>query len=51
MRSLLPQVIRRAEVGWKKQQFIEIGVRAVSGETIEALRRRRARDRRNCSRS
>ena len=25
MRSLLPQVIRRAEVGWKKQQFIEIG--------------------------
>src|SRR5437899_12719129 len=39
MRSLLPQVIRRAEVGWKKQQFIEIGS-TVTSETTEALRRR-----------
>src|SRR5438094_8353009 len=42
MRSLLPQVIRRAEVGWKKQQFIEIGSN-VTGETMEALRRRAPR--------
>src|SRR5437660_3297756 len=42
MRSLLPQVIRRAEVGWKKQQFIEIGS-LVTGETMEALRRRAPR--------
>ena len=42
MRSLLPQVIRRAEVGWKKQQFIEIGS-TVTGETMEALRRRAPR--------
>src|SRR5207249_1316015 len=42
MRSLLPQVIRRAEVGWKKQQFVEIGSTATS-ETIEALRRRAPR--------
>ncbi len=32
MRSLLPQVIRRAEVGWKKQQFIEIGSTVTSGD-------------------
>src|SRR5205085_2589176 len=42
MRSLLPQVIRRAEVGWKKQQFVEIGSTA-SGEAIDALRRRAPR--------
>src|SRR6184192_1749282 len=42
MRSLLPQVIRRAEVGWKKQQFVEIGSN-VTGETMEALRRRAPR--------
>src|SRR6478736_4060226 len=42
MRSLLPQVIRRAEVGWKKQQFIETGS-TVTGETMEALRRRAPR--------
>src|SRR5437764_3615502 len=42
MRSLLPQVIRRAEVGWKKQQFIEIGS-IVTGERMEALRRRAPR--------
>src|SRR6266576_387395 len=42
MRSLLPQVIRRAEVGWKKQQFVEIGS-IVTNETMEALRRRAPR--------
>src|SRR5207244_8092548 len=42
MRSLLPQVIRKAEVGWKKQQFVEIGAEQ-SSETIEALRRRAPR--------
>jgi len=42
MRSLLPQVIRRAEVGWKKQQFVEIGS-TVPGEAIDALRRRAPR--------
>src|SRR5213596_314148 len=42
MRSLLPQVIRRAEVGWKKQQFVEIGS-IVAKETMEALRRRAPR--------
>ena len=42
MRSLLPQVIRRAEVGWKKQLFVEIGS-TVTGETMETLRRRAPR--------
>src|SRR5882762_11854878 len=42
MRSLLPQVIRRAEVGWKKQQFVQIGS-TVPGEVIDALRRRAPR--------
>src|SRR5438874_1515305 len=42
MRSLLPQVIRRAEVGWKKQQFVEIGS-IVTSERMEALRRRAPR--------
>src|SRR5437763_14997726 len=42
MRSLLPQVIRRAEVGWKKQQFVEIGSN-VPADTIDALRRRAPR--------
>src|SRR5207253_8066149 len=42
MRSLLPQVIRRAGVGWIKQQFVEIGS-TVTGETMEALRRRAPR--------
>ena len=42
MRSLLPQVIRKAEVGWKKQQFVEIGAEQ-SPETIKALRRRAPR--------
>src|SRR5258708_10438267 len=36
MRSLLPQVIRKAEVGWKKQQFVEAG----AGPATQAPRRR-----------
>ena len=39
MRSLLPQVIRRAEVGWKKQLFVSAAKEIVS-EEIEKLRRR-----------
>src|SRR5258708_32158450 len=42
MRSLLPQVIRRAEVGWKKQQFIEPG-RKIDNEELEKLRKRAPR--------
>ena len=42
MRSLLPQVIRQAEVGWKKQQFVEIA-RDASLEIIGNLRRRAPR--------
>src|SRR5256714_3979653 len=42
MRSLLPQVIRRAEVGWKKQQFIEV-VSTVTSAATEALQRRAPR--------
>lgn len=42
MRSLLPQVIRRAEVGWKTQQFVQLG-REATPERIEALRRRAPR--------
>src|SRR3989440_2188001 len=39
MRSLLPQVIRRAEVGWKKQLFV-IAAKEIAPEEIENLRRR-----------
>ena len=39
MRSLLPQVIRRAEVGWKKQLFVR-AARTPTPEEIEKLRRR-----------
>jgi len=42
MRSLLPQVIRRAEVGWKKQLFVA-AARAIEPEEIENLRRRAPR--------
>jgi primosomal protein N' (replication factor Y) (superfamily II helicase) len=42
MRSFLPQVIRRAEVGWKKQQFVEITAE-IPAETIDAIRRRAPR--------
>jgi primosomal protein N' (replication factor Y) (superfamily II helicase) len=42
MRSLLPQVIRRAEVGWKKQLFVYPTSRIADGE-IEKLARRAPR--------
>jgi primosomal protein N' (replication factor Y) len=42
MRSVLPQVIRRAEVGWKKQLFVQPGKKFDEAE-IEKLRRRAPR--------
>src|SRR5262249_36884122 len=42
MRSMLPQVIRRAEVGWKKQLFVQPG-RKVDNDEREKLRRRAPR--------
>ena len=42
MRSLLPQVIRRAELGWKKQLFVR-PVRKIDNEEIEKLRKRAPR--------
>lgn len=42
MRSLLPNVIRRAEVGWKKQLFVRRGRTPDEGE-IEKLQRRAPR--------
>jgi primosomal protein N' (replication factor Y) len=42
MRSLLPQVIRRAEIGWKKQLFVQPG-RKIDNEELERLRRRAPR--------
>ncbi len=42
MRCLLPQVIRRAEVGWKKQLFVHPGRKIDNGE-LEKFRRRAPR--------
>src|SRR4029453_16837939 len=42
MRSLLPQVIRRAEIGWKKQLFV-LPVAKMVKEEIEKLQRRAPR--------
>src|SRR5712691_6014579 len=42
MRSLLPQVIRRAEIGWKKQLFVQPG-RKIDNQEIEKLRKRAPR--------
>src|SRR6059036_527190 len=42
MRSLLPQVIRKAEVGWKRQQFVR-PARKIDNEEIEKLRKRAPR--------
>jgi primosomal protein N' (replication factor Y) (superfamily II helicase) len=42
MRSVLPQVIRRAEVGWKKQLFVQPG-RKIDNDELEKLRRRAPR--------
>src|ERR1043166_8670901 len=42
MRSLLPQVIRKAEVGWKKQLFVQPG-RKIDSQELQQLRRRAPR--------
>ncbi|MGI8819541.1 MAG: replication restart helicase PriA [Chthoniobacterales bacterium] len=42
MRSLLPQVIRRGQIGYKKQLFVR-AARAVPEEELEKLRRRAPR--------
>jgi primosomal protein N' (replication factor Y) len=42
IRSLLPQVVRKAEVGWKKQLFVQRG-RPIASEELEKLRRRAPR--------
>jgi primosomal protein N' (replication factor Y) len=42
MRSLLPQVIRRAEVGWKKQLFVQ-PVTKTDDDKIDNLRKRAPR--------
>jgi primosomal protein N' (replication factor Y) len=42
MRSLLPQVIRRAEIGWKKQLFVQPAGKTDDDE-LEKLRRRAPR--------
>jgi primosomal protein N' (replication factor Y) len=42
MRSMLPQVIRRAEVGWKKQLFVQPGGKIEQAD-IKKLRRRAPR--------
>jgi primosomal protein N' (replication factor Y) len=42
MRSLLPQVIRRAEIGWKKQLFVR-PARKIDIEEVENLRPRAPR--------
>ena len=42
MRSLLPQVIRRAEIGWKKQLFVQPADK-IPPDELEKLRRRAPR--------
>jgi primosomal protein N' (replication factor Y) len=42
MRSLLPQVIRRAEVGWKKRLFVQ-PLTKIDGDKIDNLRKRAPR--------
>src|SRR2546421_4423979 len=42
MRSLLPQVIRKAEVGWKKQLFVQ-PMTTIDPEKIDNLRKRAPR--------
>jgi primosomal protein N' (replication factor Y) len=42
MRSLLPQVIRRAEIGWKKQLFVRPSGK-IDPEEVEKLRKRAPR--------
>src|SRR5205809_5521641 len=42
MRSMLPQVIRRAAVGWKKQLFLQPG-RKIDVDDLDSLRKRARR--------
>src|SRR5436189_6037156 len=42
IRSMLPQVIRRAEVGWKKQLFVQ-PARKLDTDELEKLRKRAPR--------
>src|SRR5437762_5091122 len=42
MRSMLPQVIRRAEIGWKKQLFVQ-PARKIDCDALEKLRKRAPR--------
>ncbi|HMC26714.1 MAG TPA: primosomal protein N', partial [Verrucomicrobiae bacterium] len=42
MRSMLPQVIRRAEIGWKKQLFVQ-PARKIDSDVFEKLRKRAPR--------
>src|SRR5216110_2622171 len=42
MRSMLPQVIRRAEIGWKKQLFVQ-PARKIDSDALEKLRKRAPR--------
>src|SRR4051794_22705851 len=42
VRTMLPQVIRRAEMGWKKQLFVQ-AARKPDAEELEKLRRRAPR--------
>src|SRR5881397_1630829 len=42
MRSMLPQVIRRAEVGWKKQLFVQPS-RKIDKDELDRLRKRAPR--------
>src|SRR5438128_10083634 len=42
MRSMLPQVIRRADVGWKKQLFVQ-PLHSLDKDELEKLRRRAPR--------
>jgi primosomal protein N' (replication factor Y) (superfamily II helicase) len=42
IRSLLPQVVRHAKVGWKKQLFVQPGTK-IEVEELEKLRRRAPR--------
>src|SRR5438552_5869507 len=43
MRSLLPQVIRRAEIGWKKQLFVHPPREKIDSDKIDNLRKRAPR--------
>src|SRR5229473_2752049 len=42
MRSLLPQVIRKAKIGWKKQLFVQ-PARKIDNEEVEKLKKRAPR--------